>query len=127
MCCGAMSVIAIYNFYRCSQITFAFFRTNFKIDRLLTYMTLYADTLASHSYRFKRLMLAYSNSEIEQTLRNARLLFEKLDKALDSPNETTEKYRLRIENLVEIYRQQGEIEDLKAEIEGLYEELQASI
>lgn len=90
-------------------------------------MTLYADTLASHSYRFKRLMLAYTDTEIEQTLRNARLLFEKLDKVLDSPNEATEKYRLGIEDLVEIYKQQGDIRDLKAEVENMYEELQASI
>ena len=54
-------------------------------------MTLYSDTLASYSYRFKRLMLTYSDTAIEQTLRNARLLFEKLDKILDSPNEATEK------------------------------------
>ena len=48
-------------------------------------MTLYSNTLASHSYRFKRLMLAHCDTAIEQTLRNARLLFEKLDKVLDSP------------------------------------------
>ena len=46
---------------------------------MLNEMTLYSNTLASSGYRFKRLMLAYSNTEIdEQTLRNARLLFEKL-------------------------------------------------
>ena len=90
-------------------------------------MALYSDTLASYSYRFKRLMLAYANTEIEQTLRNARLLFEKLDKVLDVPTEATEAYRLRIENLVEIYQQQGDIRDLKAEVEPLYEQLQKLI
>ena len=59
-------------------------------------MALYSDTLASHSYRFKRLMLTYTDTEIEQLLRNARLLFEKLDKVLDSPNEYTEEYRVNI-------------------------------
>ena len=86
-------------------------------------MTLYADTLASHSYRFKRLMLAYVDSEIEQTLRNARLLFEKLDKVLDSPNEATEKYRLKIEDLAETYKQNDEIGNLKSEVESIYERL----
>ena len=90
-------------------------------------MTLYSDTLASHGYRFKRLMLAYSDTEIEQTLRNARLLFEKLDKVLDAPTETTEAYRLKIENLVEIYKQQGDIRDLKTEVEALYQQLQKLI
>ena len=72
-------------------------------------------------------MLTYSDTEIEQTLRNARLLFEKLDKVLDSPNEATEKYRLDIEKLVEIYKQQGNIEDFKAEIERQYCELKQLI
>ena len=90
-------------------------------------MTLYSDTLASHGYRFKRLMLAYSDTEIEQTLRNARLLFEKLDKVLDAPTETTEAYRLKIENLVEIYKQQGDIRDLKNEVEARYQQLQKLI
>ena len=90
-------------------------------------MTLYSDTLASHGYRFKRLMLAYSDTEIEQTLRDARLLFEKLDKVLDAPTETTEAYRLKIENLVEIYKQQGDIRDLKTEVEALYQQLQKLI
>lgn len=90
-------------------------------------MTLYSDTLASHGYRFKRLMLAYSDTEIEQTLRNARLLFEKLDKVLDAPTETTEAYRLKIENLVEIYKQQGDIRDLKNKVEALYQQLQKLI
>ena len=67
-------------------------------------MTLYSDTLASHSYRFKRLMLAHSDTAIEQTLRNARLLFEKLDKVLDSPTEATEEYRLDIEKLAKAYK-----------------------
>ena len=86
-------------------------------------MALYSDTLASYSYRFKRLMLAYSDTEIEQTLRNARLLFEKLDKVLDTPTKATEAYRLKIENLVEIYKQQDDIQDLKSEVETLYEQL----
>ena len=90
-------------------------------------MTLYSDTLASHSYRFKRLMLAYTDTEIEQTLRDARLLFEKLDKVLDSPNEATEKYRLRIENLVETYKQQSDIQNIKNEVENMYEELKKAI
>lgn len=90
-------------------------------------MSLYSDTLASHSYRFKRLMLTYTNTEIEQTLRNARLLFEKLDKVLDSPNKTTEKYRLDIERLVEIYKQQGSINALKAEVENQHNELKKLI
>ena len=86
-------------------------------------MTLYSHTLASHSYRFKRLMLTYRDTEIEQTLRNARLLFEKLNKVLDSPNEVTEQYRLNIENLVEIYQQQGSIHDLKTTVDHQYDEL----
>ena len=86
-------------------------------------MTLYSDTLASHSYRFKRLMLAYTDTEIEQTLRNARLLFEKLDKVLDSPNKATEEYRLKIEDLVEVYKRQGKIDNLRVEIENLYAQL----
>lgn len=90
-------------------------------------MTLYSDTLASHSYRFKRLMLAYSDTEIEQTLRNARLLFEKLDEVLDAPTEATEAYRLKIENMVEIYKQQDNIDDLKAEVENMYEQLKKLI
>ena len=72
-------------------------------------------------------MLTYSDTAIEQTLRNARLLFEKLDKILDSPNEATEKYRLNIENLVEIYQQQGNINDLKTKVEHQYEELKKLI
>ena len=86
-------------------------------------MTLYSDTLASHSYRFKRLMLTYSDTEIEQTLRHARLLFEKLDKVLDSPNEATEEYRLNIEKLVKTYKAREDINALKAEIEKQYDEL----
>lgn len=86
-------------------------------------MTLYSGTLASHSYRFKRLMLAYSNTEIEQLLRDARLLFEKLDKILDAPTEATENYRLNIENLTESYRNNKDISLLKAEIERQYFEL----
>ena len=87
-------------------------------------MTLYADTIAAHSYRFKRLMLAYSDTEIEQTLRDARLLFEKLAKVLDTPTATTEAYRLKIEHLVEIYRQQGNISELQTQIAELYAELE---
>ena len=86
-------------------------------------MTLYSDTLASHSYRFKRLMLTYSDTTIEQTLRNARLLLEKLDKVLDSPNEATEEYRINIEKLVEAYKQKDSISDLKAEIENQHSKL----
>ena len=86
-------------------------------------MTLYSNTLASHSYRFKRLMLAHSDPEIEQTLRNARLLFEKLDKVLDSPTEATEKYRLSIENLVKSYKANDDIGRLKADVESQYDSL----
>ena len=86
-------------------------------------MTLYSDTLASHSYRFKRLMLAHSDTEIEQTLRNARLLFEKLDKVLDSPTEATEEYRLNIEKLVEVYKAREDITTLKTDLEHQYAEL----
>ena len=86
-------------------------------------MTLYSDTLASYSYRFKRLMLTYSDTAIEQTLRDARLLFEKLNKVLYSPNEATEKYRLNIEQLVKTYRAREDINTLKTEIEKQYDEL----
>ena len=72
-------------------------------------------------------MLAYTNTEIEQTLRNARLLFEKLDKVLDTPTKATEAYRLKIEDLVEVYKQQGDIRGLKSEVENLYEQLQKLI
>lgn len=87
-------------------------------------MALYSDTLASHSYRFKRLMLTYVDTEIEQLLRNARLLFEKLDKVLDSPTEATEKYRRNIEKLVDRYSRQEDITKLKADIEHQYIDLQ---
>ena len=80
-------------------------------------MTLYSDTLRSHSYRFKRLMLTYTDTEIEPLLRNARLLFEKLDKVLDAPTEATENYRLNIEKLTESYRIRNDIKLLKADIE----------
>lgn len=80
-------------------------------------MALYSDTLASHSYRFKRLMLAHSDTEIEQTLRNARLLFEKLDKVLDSPTTATEAYRASIERLVEAYTMNNDITSLKADVD----------
>jgi hypothetical protein len=86
-------------------------------------MALFSDDLASHSYRFKRLMLAYTHTEIEQTLRNARLLFEKLAKVLDSHNEATEKYRLSIEKLVEVYKAHGDITELKIDLEFQYIEL----
>ena len=79
-------------------------------------MSLYSDTLASHSYRFKRLMLAYSNTEIEQLLRDARLLFEKLDRVLDAPTTETENYRLAIEQIVNLFQQKKDISVLKAEI-----------
>ena len=86
-------------------------------------MTLYSNTLASHSYRFKRLMLAHADTEIEQTLRNARLLFEKLDKVLDSPTDATETYRMGIEQLVEAYKMQEDIALLKADLESQYGKL----
>ena len=86
-------------------------------------MTLYSDSLASHSYRFKRLMLAHSNTEIEQTLRNARLLFEKLDKVLDSPTTVTETYRVCVEKLVEAYKTHQDITSLKADVDSQYAEL----
>ena len=37
------------------------------------------------------------------------------------------KYRLNIENLVEIYQQQGNINDLKTKVEHQYEELKKLI
>ena len=86
-------------------------------------MTLYSDTLSSHSYRFKRLMLAHSNTEIEQTLRDARLLFEKLDKVLDSPTTATETYRVSVEKLVEAYKTHQDLTLLKADIDSQYAEL----
>ncbi len=86
-------------------------------------VTLYSDTLASSGYRFKRLMLAYSNTEIEQTLRNARLLFEKLDKVLDSPTTATETYRVCVEKLVEAYKTHNDITLLKANVDSQYTEL----
>ena len=86
-------------------------------------MSLYDETIAAHSYRFKRLMLAYSDTNIEQILRNARLLFEKLDKVLDSSNEATESYRQNIEKLVEQYKNKRDITELKTEIETQYTEL----
>lgn len=86
-------------------------------------MALYSNSLASHSYRFKRLMLTYTHTEIEQTLRNARLLFEKLDKVLDSPTEATEKYRLSIEQLVKVYQMHGDITQFQADLESQYIEL----
>ena len=90
-------------------------------------MTLYSNTLASQSYRFKRLMLAYSDTEIEQVFRNARLLFEKLDKVLDSPNETTEEYRIKLEKLAQTYKAEKDINILKTEIEQQYDELKKLI
>ena len=86
-------------------------------------MSLYDETIAAHSYRFKRLMLAYSDTNIEQILRNARLLFEKLDIVLDSSNEATESYRQNIEKLVEQYKNKRDITELKTEIETQYTEL----
>ena len=86
-------------------------------------MTLYSNTLASHSYRFKRLMLTYTDTAIEQTLRNARLLFEKLDKVLESPTEATEKYRLSVERLAEAYKMQEDITALIADVERQYVDL----
>lgn len=68
-------------------------------------------------------MLAYNHTEIEQTLRNARLLFEKLAKVLDSPTEATEKYRLSIEQLVEVYKVHGDIIQLRTDLESQYVEL----
>ena len=90
-------------------------------------MTLYSDTLASHSYRFKRLMLAYSNTEIEQLLRDARLLFEKLDRVLDKPTAETEDYRLAIEQIVDLFDKQENISVLKTEISDRYQKLKKLI
>ena len=86
-------------------------------------MALYDNSLASQSYRFKRLMLTYPNTNIEQLLRDARLLFEKLSKILDSPTEATKNYRLNIEKLVESYQAQEDITLLQAKIEAQYSEL----
>jgi RNase P subunit RPR2 len=69
-------------------------------------------------------MLAYTDTEIERILRNARLLFEKLDRVLDSPNDATETYRMSIEKLVDFYKIQKNITSLKADIERQYTELQ---
>ena len=70
-------------------------------------------------------MLAYADTEIEQTLRNARLLFEQLDKVLDSPTEATEKYRESIEQLVETFKAgNNDISTLKADVERQYNELE---
>ena len=90
-------------------------------------MTLYSDTLASHSYRFKRLMLAYSNTEIEQLLRDARLLFEKLNRVLDKPTAETEDYRLAIEQIVDLFDKQENISVLKTEISDRYQKLKKLI
>lgn len=68
-------------------------------------------------------MLAYTQTEIEQTLRNARLLFEKLDKVLDLPTEATERYRLSIEQLVKVYQMHGDITQFQADLESQYIEL----
>jgi|GEM_PF-2184076 len=87
-------------------------------------MTLYSDTLASHSYRFKRLMLTYRNTEIEQLLRDARLLFEKLDKVLDAPTAQTEDYRIALEQTVELFKNKEDILAWKTEISDLYRKLQ---
>ena len=86
-------------------------------------MTLYSNTLASQSYRFKRLMLTYSNTEIEQLLRDARLLFEKLDKVLDAPTSETENYRLAVERMVDLFKNQEDISQLKTEINSQYQQL----
>ena len=86
-------------------------------------MTLYSNSLASNSYRFKRLMLAYNNTEIEQILRNSRLLFEKLDKVLDSPTTATETYRVSVERLVDAYKSHNDITLLKADVDSQYAEL----
>ena len=86
-------------------------------------MTLYSDTLASHSYRFKRLMLAYSNTEIEQLLRDARLLFEKLDRVLDKPTTETEDYRIAIEQIVDLFEKKEDISVLKTKISDRHREL----
>ena len=86
-------------------------------------MALYDETIAAHSYRFKRLMLAYRHTDIEQLLRDARLLFEKLDKVLDSPDEATETYRRNIEKLVKQYKNEEDLSLLTIEIETQYAEL----
>ena len=86
-------------------------------------MTLYSNTLASHSYRFKRLMLAYRDTEIEQLLRDARLLFEKLDKVLDAPTAETEDYRLALEQVVDLFKSKEDISTLKIEISDRNREL----
>ena len=68
-------------------------------------------------------MLAHSNTEIEQTLRDARLLFEKLDKVLDSPTTATETYRVCVEELVKAYKTHEDITLLKADVDNQYAEL----
>lgn len=68
-------------------------------------------------------MLACSQTEIEQTIRNARLLFEKLAKVLDSPTEETEKYRMNIENLVAAHKAHENITQLKTELASQHLEL----
>ena len=54
-------------------------------------------------------MLAYSNTEIEQILRDARLLFEKLDRVLDRPTTETEFYRQNIEEIVNLFKNEADI------------------
>lgn len=68
-------------------------------------------------------MLAYNNTEIEQILRNSRLLFEKLDKVLDSPTTATETYRVSVERLVDAYKSHNDITLLKADVDSQYAEL----
>jgi hypothetical protein len=68
-------------------------------------------------------MLAHSDTEIEQTLRNARLLFEKLAKVLDSTTEATENYRISIEQLVAAYKAREDLTAFKRNVEHQYAEL----
>jgi len=69
-------------------------------------------------------MLTYRNTEIEQLLRDARLLFEKLDKVLDAPTAQTEDYRIALEQTVELFKNKEDILAWKTEISDLYRKLQ---
>ena len=72
-------------------------------------------------------MLAYRDTEIEQLLRDARLLFEKLNKVLDRPTPKTEAYRIAIEQIVELFNNKEDISALKIEITLQYRELEKLI
>lgn len=69
-------------------------------------------------------MLAYSNTEIEQYLRDARLLFEELDQVLDAPTPETNAYRCDIEMMVNEFKNRRDISRLKSKITDRYWKLE---